>query len=86
VDGAYEILAVPPQIFDQLKEPSAQGLAALRASLAPLAAGNPAANALLGALSEALIAAGTEGRPLTNPLDAQVVQLGQFLLVLQEEG
>jgi hypothetical protein len=86
VDGAYEILAVPPQVFDQFKAPSAQGLAALRASLAPLAAGNPAANALLTALSEALIAAGTEGRPLTNPLDAQVVQLGRFLLVLQETG
>ena len=43
-------------------------------------------NALLRAMSEALVKAGTEGAPLVNPLDAQVVQLGKFLLVLQEDG
>jgi hypothetical protein len=83
---AFEILAVPPQVFAQFAAPTAEGFATFRSSIAPLAAANPGANALLRAMSAALVQAGTEGRALTNPLDAQVVQLGQFLLVLQEDG
>jgi len=86
VDQAFDILAVPPQVFAQFAAPTAEGFATFRASIAPLAGANPGANALLRAMSAALVQAGTEGRALTNPLDAQVVQLGQFLLVLQEDG
>ena len=86
VDQAFEILAVPPSVFNQFAAPTTEAFAAFRASLAPLAASNPGVNALLRAMSEALVKAGTEGRELVNPLDAQVVQLGQFLLVLQEGG
>lgn len=84
VDQAYTILAVPSDVFEQMAEPTMQGFAALRAALEPLSAANEAANMLIQALSDALIAAGTEGAALTNPLDAQVVQVGKFLLVLQE--
>lgn len=86
VDQAYTILAVPTEVFDQMAEPTMQSFAQLRASLEPLAASNEGANALIAALSDAIISAGTEGAALTNPLDAQVVQVGKFLLVLQEEG
>jgi hypothetical protein len=86
VNQAFEILAVPPAVFDQFAAPTTEGFVAFRAAIAPLAAANPGANALLRAMSEALIRAGTEGSALVNPLDAQVVQLGQFLLVLQEDG
>ncbi len=81
---AYQILAVPPAIFEKFKEPTAQGFRALRTLIAPLAAFNPGANALMTAMSNALIAAGTTGAPLTNPLNDQVVQAGKFLLVLEE--
>ena len=86
VNQAFEILAVPAEVFDQFAAPTKEGFASFRASIAPLAAANPGANALLQAMSEALIKAGTEGRALVNPLDAQVVQVGQFLLVLQEDA
>ena len=86
VNQSFQILAVPPTVFDQFAAPTTQGFAAFRASIAPLAAANPGANALLRAMSEALVKAGTEDSALVNPLDAQVVQLGQFLLVLQEDG
>jgi hypothetical protein len=86
VNQAFQVLAVPPKVFDQFVAPTTQGFAAFRSAIAPLAAADPGANALLRAMSQALVLAGTEGKPLVNPLDAQVVQLGQFLLVLQEGG
>jgi hypothetical protein len=84
VDEGFTVLAVPPKIFDSMKAPSAQGYAALRQAIAPLAAGNAGANALLTLLSNTFIKLGTDDKSLVNPFDAQVVELGKFLLVLEE--
>jgi hypothetical protein len=84
VQAGFTVLAVPPKLFDEMKQPTAQGFASLRQSLAPLAAANPAANALLSILAARAIDLGTNGKALVGPFDAQFVEFGNFLLVMEE--
>jgi hypothetical protein len=84
VQAGFTVLALPPALFDQFKAPTLQFFTALRQAIAPLAAGNAAANGLLTAVSNALITLGTTDKSLVNPFDAQVVELGKFLLVAEE--
>jgi hypothetical protein len=80
----FPVLAVPPSVFDQLKEPSAQGYAALRQALAPLAAANPQLNMALDAAAAAMTDS-TAAHQLVQPFDTTMIQVGEYLIALEEK-
>jgi hypothetical protein len=81
----FPVLAVPPAVFDQLKEPSAQGYAALRDALAPAAAAaNPQLNMAIDAAAAALTDS-TAAHQLVQPFDTTMIQVGEYLIALEEK-
>jgi hypothetical protein len=83
-DQLFPVLAVLPAVMEQLKAPSAEGYAALREALAPLAAANPQLNAALDAAGAAMTDA-TAVHPLIQPFDTTMIQVGQYLISLEEK-
>jgi hypothetical protein len=83
-DQLFTVLAVPPAVMEELKAPSADGYAALREALAPLAAANPQINQALDAAGAAMIGA-TPVHQLVQPFDTTVIQVGQYLIALEEK-
>jgi hypothetical protein len=80
----FPVLAVPPAVFDQLKEPSAQGYAALREALAPAAAANPQINMAIDAAAAALKDS-TAVHQLVQPFDTTMIQVGDYLIALEDK-
>jgi hypothetical protein len=80
----FPVLAVPAAVFDQLKQPSAQGYAALREALAPAAAANPQINMAIDAAAAALTDS-TAAHQLVQPFDTTMIQVGEYLIAIEEK-
>ena len=84
VAAVAEAMAVPPQHFPTAQAGGQQFIDTVRAAIAPLAAGNDGANAVLEAVAVQLEASAGQYGTIISPADKTALELATTLRSLQE--